>query len=82
MTTWRPRPTAAGARVFLPWGIDDPRALERDVPRLRLVTATPFLTLPELVARLVRSRAEAGLYRVLARFAWYRRSIQHLRYAF
>jgi hypothetical protein len=38
--------------------------------------------MPELVTLLARSRAQAMLYRVLERFAWYRRSMQHLRYEF
>jgi len=82
LTSLRSKPTAAGTSVFLPWGIDDPRDLEREVPRLRLVTATPFLTIPELVALLTHSRAQAMLYRVLERFDWYKRSMQHLRYEF
>jgi len=78
----RSTPTAAGTRVFLPWGIDDPRELEKQVPGLRLVRAVSFLTMPELVKLLLHSRAQAMLYGVLARFAWYRRSMQHLRYDF
>ena len=62
--------------------IDDPRELEKQVPGLRLVTAVSFLTMPELVKLLLHSRAQAMLYGVLARFAWYRRSMQHLRYDF
>jgi hypothetical protein len=68
--------------VFLPWGIDDPRELEQQVPGLRLITAVSFLTMPELVKLLVHSRAQAMLYRMLERFQWYRRSMLHLRYAF
>jgi hypothetical protein len=49
---------------------------------LKLVTAVSFLTMPEFVKLLLRSRAQAMLYRVLERFEWYRRSIQHLRYEF
>ena len=76
-------PTATRCtRLFLPWGIDDPRELEKQVPGLRLVTAVSFLTMPELVKLLLHSRAQAMLYGVLARLAWYRRSMQHLRYDF
>lgn len=82
LTTLRSKPTAAGTSVFLPWGIDDPQDLEREVPRLRLVTATPFLTIPELVKLLSRGRVNAILYRVMERFAWYRKSMQHFRYEF
>ena len=52
--------------MFLPWGIDDPRDLEKLVPRLRLVTAVSFLTMPELVKRLSQGRIQAMLYHVLA----------------
>ena len=82
LASLRSRPTAAGTKVVLPWGIDDPRDLEREVPRLRLVTATPFLTIPELVARLSHSRAQMMLSHVLGRMAWYRKSMQHYRYEF
>jgi hypothetical protein len=34
--------------VTLPWGINDPRALEKQVARLELVDAVPFFTIPEL----------------------------------
>jgi O-methyltransferase involved in polyketide biosynthesis len=78
----RSKPTAAGTGVFLPWGIDDPRELEQQVPGLRLVTAVSFLTMPELVKLLLQSRAQAMVYRVLERFEWYRKSMQHLRYEF
>ena len=47
-----------------------------------IFTAVSFLTMPELVKLLLHSRAQAMLYGVLARFAWYRRSMQHLRYDF
>lgn len=47
LTVWlialRSKPTATGTRVFLPCGIDDPRELEKQVPRLRLITATASL---------------------------------------
>lgn len=79
LITLRSKPTVAGASVFLPGGIDDPRELEKRVPHLRLVTAVSFLTMPELVKLLLHSRAQAMLYRVLERFEWYRRSMQHLR---
>ncbi|MBN1195577.1 MAG: hypothetical protein JXA08_09590 [Methanomicrobiaceae archaeon] len=63
-------------------GIDEPRELEKLVPGLRLVTAIPFLTMPELVGRLAYSRSQALLYGVLERCGWYRRSMLHLRYEF
>ena len=82
LTTLRSKPTATGTPMFLPWGIDDPRELEKEVPRLRFVTTVPFLTMPEMVAQLLHSRAQAMLYRVLERFEWYRRSMQHFCYEF
>jgi O-methyltransferase involved in polyketide biosynthesis len=79
---WRSKPTATGTRVSLPWGLDDPHEFERLVPRLRLVTAVPFLTMPELVRLLLHSRAQAMLYGMLARFDWYKNSMRHFRYEF
>ena len=35
-------PAARKAHVSLPWGINDPRKLERQVPRLKLVTDICF----------------------------------------
>jgi len=74
--------TAAGSRVSLPWGIDDPHELEKLVPRLKLITAVSFLTLPELVKRMSRSRAQTKLADVMGRWGWYRNSMLHLRYDF
>jgi len=82
LITLRSKPTVAGTRVVLRWGIDEPREIEKLVPRLRLVTAVSFLTMPELVAHLVHSRIQRMVYRALAHFAWYRRSMWHLRYEF
>ncbi|KQC04799.1 MAG: hypothetical protein APR53_09450 [Methanoculleus sp. SDB] len=82
LASLRSKPTATGTPVHLPWGIDDPRELERLVPGLRLVSAVPFLTMPELVRRLAYSRVQALAYRVLEQCGWYRRSMQHFRYEF
>ena len=78
----RSQPTTASSRVFLPFGIDDPRQIEKQVPRLWLVTAVAFLTMPELITLLSNARIQGAMYRALAHFAWYRRSIWHLRYEF
>ena len=78
----RAKPAAGEAGVALPWGIDDPHDLEREVPRLRLEEAVPFLTMPELVERLSRSKAQRRLTEAMGRFGWYRRSMQHYRYGF
>jgi len=78
----RAKPTSGEAGVVLPWGIDDPHDLEREVPRLRLEEAVPFLTMPELVERLSRSQAQRRLTEAIGRFGWYKRSMQHYRYEF
>jgi len=75
-------PTAACSQISLPWGIDDPHELEILVPGLRLVTAVPFLTMPELVERLSRSWAQARIASIIGRWKWYQNSMRHLRYAF
>jgi O-methyltransferase involved in polyketide biosynthesis len=69
-------------QVTLRWGMDDPRRLERHVNRLVLVDDVPFLTLPELVSRLARTRAQRAFYRLIDRVGWMRHSIRHLRYRF
>ncbi len=74
--------TAGGDVVHIPWGVDDSHDLARDVPRLKLVTATPFLTIPELVERLSTSKAQLTIAHWIGRFGWYQRSMQHYRYEF
>lgn len=73
-------PAARTANVHLSWTFQDPRELVRDIPRLQLVDDVPFLTLPELAARLPRPRA--AMLRFLTRFGWARRSVRHVRYRF
>ncbi len=68
--------------VTLPWGISDPRALEKHVARLELVDAVPFFTIPELVARLARTRAQKMFYGLADKVAFIRNAIRHLRYRF
>jgi O-methyltransferase involved in polyketide biosynthesis len=60
----------------------DGHEIEEQVPRLRLVSVVPFLTLPEMVPLLIHSKAQAWLYRRMERWEWYRRSMQHFRYDF
>jgi O-methyltransferase involved in polyketide biosynthesis len=74
--------TAAGSRVHLPWGIDDPHRLENLVPRLKLVAAISFLTLPELVQRLSRSQTQTKMAHMMGRWNWYRNGMLHLCYEF
>lgn len=77
-------PTARKAHVSLPWGINNPRELEKQVPRLKLVTGVSFLFMPELVERLSQSqsRAQKVIYRIMGHIGLMRRSILHLRYQF
>jgi O-methyltransferase involved in polyketide biosynthesis len=69
-----------GLRLYGP--IKDGHEIEEQVPRLRLVSAVPFLTLPEMVPLLIHSKAQGWLYRRMERWEWYRRSMQHFRYEF
>jgi O-methyltransferase involved in polyketide biosynthesis len=62
--------------------IKDGREIEEQAPRLRLVSAVSFLTLPEMVPLLIHSKAQGWLYRRMERWEWYRRSMQHFRYEF
>jgi O-methyltransferase involved in polyketide biosynthesis len=77
-------PTARAAHVSLPWGINDPHELEKQVPRLKLVTSVSFLFMPELVERLSMSQswAQRMIYRIMGQISFLRRSILHLRYRF
>jgi O-methyltransferase involved in polyketide biosynthesis len=77
-------PTAREAHVSLPWGINNPRELEKQVLRLKLVTGVSFLFMPELVERLSQSqsRAQKVIYRIMGHIGLMRRSILHLRYQF
>lgn len=73
-------PMARASGVKLSWALDDPQDLVRRVPRLELVDAVSFLTLPELVEHLPRIRRAA--MRVLGRTNFVRRAVRHLRYRF
>ena len=74
--------TVRGAKVELVWGVNDPHDLEKHVPGLHLVESVGFLTMPELVKRLIKSSSSWALYRVLSRQPFYRNLVRHLRYAF
>ena len=74
--------TVRGAKVDLVWGLDDPRDLEQQVPRLRLAESVEFLTMPELVSRLSTNWFRGAMYRGLGRLPFYRRLVRHLRYEF
>lgn len=77
-------PTSREAHVSLPWGINDPWELEKQVPGLKLVTDIPFLFIPDLVERLskTQSRIQRVLYCTIGRIPILRRSILHLHYRF
>jgi O-methyltransferase involved in polyketide biosynthesis len=72
------------ARVFLPWAVNNPHKLEKQVPRLKLVTSISFLFMPELVERLSQSQSwiQRVMYYTMGHFSFMRKSIQHLRYRF
>lgn len=74
--------SSRNAGVNLRWGITDPHELEKQVPRLRLVTVVPFLSMPELVDRLASSRAGRMMYGILGHIPFWRRMVQHLRFDF
>jgi hypothetical protein len=74
------RLSRTGLRLYGP--IKDGHEIEEQVPRLRLVSAVSFLTLPEMVPLLIHSKAQGWIYRRMERWKWYRDSIQHFRYEF
>jgi O-methyltransferase involved in polyketide biosynthesis len=71
-----------GAKIELVWGIDDPRDLEKQVPKLHLVENVAFLTMPELVGRLSNNWISGAIHRVMGRLPFYRKLVRHLRYEF
>jgi hypothetical protein len=71
-----------GAKVELVWGINDPRDLEKQVPKLRLAEAVEFLKMPELVARLSTNWVSVAVHGVMSRLPFYRKLVRHLRYEF
>lgn len=71
---------ARRARPSLLWGIGDSRKLEKEVPRLRLVTEISFLTLPELVERISPSAIGRALFRVMGLFM--KKMVRHFCYEF
>lgn len=74
--------TVRGAKVELVWGINDPHDLEQQAPALHLVENVPFLLMPELVNRLIKSPSSWAMYRVLSRLPFYQNLVRHLRYEF
>jgi O-methyltransferase involved in polyketide biosynthesis len=71
-----------GAKVELVWGINDPRDLEKRVPRLHLVESVAFLTMPELVGWLSKNWISGAIHGVMGRLPFYRKLVRHLRYEF
>lgn len=74
--------TVRGAKVELRWGIQDPKELEQLVPGLRLAEDVPFLTMPDLVARMAKSRTTGAIHRLMGRLPFYRHLVRHVRYTF
>jgi len=74
--------TVRGAKVELVWGVDDPRDLEKQVPKLHLAESVEFLMMPDLVRRLSNNRFSRALYGLMGRLPFYRHLIRHLRYEF
>jgi O-methyltransferase involved in polyketide biosynthesis len=71
------------AGFSLHWSMGDPHKLEKQVPRLKLIDAVPFLTLPELTERLSGSpRYQLIIGDILAHMRFYRRMVRHCRYRF
>jgi len=73
-------PAARAMGLKLSWAIDDPRELERRIPRLELIADVPFLTLPELAAQLARPRA--AMLRFMEHLGFMKRAVRHVRYRF
>jgi O-methyltransferase involved in polyketide biosynthesis len=76
------KPTDAGDRVDLSWGLNDPQEVIDKVPRLRLVSTICFLTMPELVDRMSSSKFQKWVGGILTHTAWYRNAMQHMRFEF
>lgn len=74
--------TVRGAKVELVWGIDDPRDLEKQVPKLHLIENVESLTMPDLVGRLSKSWISGAIHGVMGRLPFYRKLIRHLLYEF
>jgi O-methyltransferase involved in polyketide biosynthesis len=83
LSTLGSKATDASAQVSLTWGLEHPQEVVDKVPRLRLVSAIPFLTMPELVERMsASSKFQKWVAGMLGRMAWYRNSMQHMRFEF
>ncbi len=77
------KPADADTRVDLTWGLTDPHEVIAKIPRLRLVSTLSFLTMPELVDRMsASSKYQKWVGGMLGRAAWYRNSMQHMRFEF
>jgi O-methyltransferase involved in polyketide biosynthesis len=71
------------AGFSLHWSMGDPHKLEKQVPRLKLIDAVPFLTLPELVEGMSNApRYQKIIGGILAHAGFYKRMIRHCRYRF
>lgn len=71
------------AGVSLRWSMGDPHKLEKQVSRLKLIDAVPFLTMPELVERMSKSsQYQRIMGSILTHTGFYKRMIRHFRYRF
>lgn len=71
------------AGFSLRWSMGDPHKLEKQVPRLKLIDAVPFLTIPELVERMSKaSQYQKIMGGILTHTGFYKRMIRHFRYRF
>jgi O-methyltransferase involved in polyketide biosynthesis len=75
-------PAVKAGGITLRWGIRNPRDLEKQVPRLRLVTAIPFLTMPELIKRMPASLIGSIMFHIIRAVPFLRNLILHVRYEF
>lgn len=75
--TWASRFLTTPVRLY--WGL--PQALANEIADLRLADTVPYLTLPELVARLARNPLTRAYFRAVEA-GFTRKSILHMRYQF
>jgi O-methyltransferase involved in polyketide biosynthesis len=75
-------PAVKKSGAVLRWAIGDAQEIPRRVPALELMDAVPFLTSPELIERMARSRTQRWFYQLFDHVPPVRRMVQHLRYRF
>jgi len=73
------QPAVKASGAVMRWGIDDPREMEKSVPRLKFISEFSFLDVPELARA---SRAERELCHLMNHVTFLRRMGRLLRYKF